>query len=76
MKSKLIELIPVLFIIIALLATILLLQNIKLRESEQKNLNLKETIEKFEEYKRFKKEIEKFDIIESYLVKPSNQNGV
>lgn len=60
----------------ATLAINLLVENMKLKESEQNNRALKETIEKFEDYKRFKKEIEKFDIIESYLVKPSNQNGV
>lgn len=76
MKNKLIQLIILLFGIIATFAIALWLQNIKFKESEQNNRNLKETIEKFEDYKRFKKEIEKFDIIESYLVKPSNQNGV
>jgi type II secretory pathway pseudopilin PulG len=75
MKNKLIQLIAVLLAIIATFAITLWLKSIKLEESEQNNRALKQTIEKFEEYRRFKKEISKFDIIESYLVKP-NQNGV
>ena len=75
MKNKLIQLIAVLLAIIATFAITLWLKSIKLEEAEQNNRALKETIEKFEEYRRFKKEISKFDIIESYLVKP-NQNGV
>jgi type II secretory pathway pseudopilin PulG len=75
MKNKLIQLIAVLLAIIATFAITLWLKSIKLKEAEQNNRALKETIEKFEDYRRFKKEISKFDIIESYLVKP-NQNGV
>lgn len=71
MKCKLIQLIAF------LLAAFLIFQIVKVTHSLENTFEHKELQRKFKEFRKHKKDIQRFDVIQSYLTKPYNiKNGV
>jgi len=71
MKNKLIQLIAF------LIAASLIFEIVKITRTLESTIEQKELEERFKEFRKHKKDIQRFDVIQSYLTKPYNiKNGV
>jgi large-conductance mechanosensitive channel len=71
MKNKLIQLIAF------LIAASLIFEIVKITRTPESTIEQKELEERFKEFRKHKKDIQRFDVIQSYLTKPYNiKNGV
>lgn len=71
MKNKLTQLIAF------LIAAFLIFEIVKITRALESTIEHKELEERFKEFRKHKKDIQRFDVIESYLIKPYNiKNGV
>ena len=71
MKNKLIQLIAF------LIAASLIFEIVKITRTLESTIEQKELEERFKEFRKHKKDIQRFDVIQIYLTKPYNiKNGV